>query len=191
MATLPYYKQFDFIEKDVEKMCKEITHKLAKSARTDMVTASNSLIKQYYDIYRPDKGEPYYYNRGYNLFNMIFVKPLRDKNKKGFIGSTATVQTGAEYMNDDYKKNQYKPLIYDLVWNAAHRGLPTQMNLEKIDPDRFKGWTWNPSYKDEYGDNYNAVTPHLLIINYMNKWGKICGKRLDNIIKYYHKSVRF
>lgn len=180
MSNMSLYKQFEFIEKDVKEMCKSITQNLAKTARSDMAKSARLILEDYYNTYTPHE-----YSRNHNLYNMILLK----SNKTRPDGYVATVQTSADSMLNVYKNNKYKPFIYDLVWNAAHRGLPTQMNMELIDPELYKGWTWHPKFTDEYGDTYHAVTPHFLMINYMDAWVNNGRKHLDKLVKHYYKSV--
>lgn len=189
MANKLYSEQFDFIRNDVRNLCDKITRRLANEASNGMVKTARKILDNFYDTYGPKNGEPYYYKRHYNLYNMI----NKDKILKGKGNShIATVTTNPLLMYDVYRISP--DFVYDMVWNAAHRGLPIaeQMNLDKKDPARFKGWTWHPEItvdELEGGGNISDITPHFLMVKYVDNWYKIGQKKLDSIERLIGKSV--
>lgn len=178
MYRLSYYEQLELIKKDVFKACNKICGELARTARDDLSTSMTSILKDYYDTYDPE-----YYSRTFNLYNMLIKKPVKMRNgsKNTSNKYTATIFADANGMNDCYEDPRSE--VYDLVWNNAIRG-----KREIQYPNR-NGWVWSPKFSDAYANNYNAATPHELMILYMNNWGDVSkNKKVYDILNKYRSS---
>lgn len=158
-----YKKQIKDIKNDVRKIYDKLTRDLAKEAKDDMEKSFISIIDQFYDSYNPD-----YYVRTHNLYHMISKRPIyREDN-----GHIATIATSSLFMFDNY--NSSPDVVYDLMWNQGHRGLPFQ-TLTPI---------WNPKLSID-GYINSASSPDLLMFNYINNWGDICRKKINKIDSKY------
>lgn len=169
MTNRSYSEQFKEIKKDIYKTCDGITSKLAKEARNDLQSAARSIIDNFYYSYQTDTHEPKYYVRTHNLYKSINTSPVLSAPNNSY---KATIDITAYTMFDNY--NISPDVVFDLMWNQGHRGLPFQ----DLKP------TWKPSIESD-GVLFSGDTPHDLIKKFVNNWDKTGKKKLKNIEKEF------
>lgn len=179
MASLSYSQKIKKIKEDIRVATDGIARDLSNKAKQDLTRAVKSIIDNFYESYKPE-----YYVRTNNLYNMIVPKTV-DKygSDNAFIASVSTMSV---VMDDVYGKNSKKNItpdvIYDLMWNAGHRGLPLQ-SLP----------SWYPSI-DIDGHIYTSNTPHNEMKRFIDSWGKDFGRNeIKDISKKYksNKEIKF
>lgn len=171
MVRKSYKEQFKLIKEDVRQTTNKMTRDLAKEAKKDMEQSAHSIINDYYYSYLKDTHEPKYYVRTHNLYNMFYINhPIEDGIANGHKASLTVASIG---MFDNYRISPN--VVFDLVWNQGHRGLPFQNLIP----------TWNPTI--DYDGFYDVDnSPHILMSHFINKWGNNFGKKkIDKIFDRY------
>lgn len=176
-----YSQQIKAIKEDVRQTTNKITRDLAKEAKKDMEKASWNIIFNYYDsYYYKNINRTKYYFRTFNLYNMFSQKhPIDDGIDNGH---KASLTVTSLFMLDNYGSKNHRITpdnVFDLVWNAGHRGLPYQ-SLP----------SWYPEIEYD-GEKYHSNTPHNLMTLFVDRWGKDFGKKKSKSIgdKYKNNNV--
>ena len=169
MSTSKSYKdQFKLIKQDVRKTYDSITRDLAKNARNDLIKSVYSVIEDFYETYNPKK-----YERTKNLYNMVSTRPVYRKDN----GHIASIATSSLFMYENY--NASPEVVYDLMWNKGHRGLPFQNLI--------------PTWKPQVTTNETIISsssPHNAMEIFVNSWGENFGKKqIDKIDKKYKNNT--
>lgn len=176
MINKSYREQINAIKNDVRKSYDGIVKDLSKQAKKDLTSAAFLIINDFYDSYTP-----MFYKRKHNLYNMVIPKTIEKYGENN--AYIASVSTMSVVMDDIYGKTSKANItpddIYNLMWNAGHRGLPYQTLP-----------SWYPEIEID-GNVYSSNTPHNEMKMFVNKWGKDIGSKKINTIDKKYKSKNY
>lgn len=169
--SLSYAEQIEKIKQDVRKAYDGIVKDLTIEANKGLMQTATLIIDNFYNSYNPD-----YYKRTKNLYKSI-IKPKIER--AGYENALmASIWISPLFMDNNYKADV--DFVEDLIWNQGHRGLPFQELTPK----------WYPQVSID-GMLLASKSPHLLLSNYVKKWGDKVGKKIINNIDVKYKSNKY
>lgn len=194
--TPSFYKQFRWIEKEIKKTSDELVNNIAEKAKMDLIEAHEQIIGNYYKAYP----KPHYYHRqGKNGLGGLYSSLVKYNVK----GGSAKIFVGSDGMSphNDYKGEDKRDLVFDLMWDEGIRGLPKQGSMDLTKSFEWHGFSktrsntpvnwgteghvwenpyWNQAkYKNEFSTKIKIGaftstidgTPENVMLDFVKHWG--------------------